>query len=220
MHPHRSPPIVLIIAAIAFGCSQGEPPTAVAAPDAQARHAIASSHDEPHGALIVRSANRFLLIALDFEKQLLASHGWTDGFPGMCGDPITVVHLNDLQLLFNPAEQELVMQLLRADQTFVRVHDWTGQPPIESTLCEGTVLYHGVGRVLRTDNDLLPGGENADHPRTNAFGFTAQGTLTDAWGGQVHYNAIQRFILDIADDGSTSRFREIRTIDVRPHGGN
>lgn len=220
MRARRVPPVFLLFAGLTLGCTGRESPTGVLAAKNAVRSVQAADNGESQGAVLVRFEDRFLFIALDYEKELLASHGWTDGFPAICGDAVTVIHLADFQLVLNPADQDLIMQLLKADKTFVRVYDWTGQPDINTTLCSGRILYRGIGKLVNTDNDLFPGDANADRPRTNAFGFTAQGTLSDPGGSEVHYNAVQRFVLDIAGDGTVTRFRENRTISVRPLGRN
>lgn len=221
--PRLTPSLFL---AVAIGCAGPESPTT---PLTTTNRAIASvevqDHGE-HGAVIVRSSGIFLITAVDFERNLLVTHGWTDGFPGMCGDPVSeVTFVSALQLLTNPSDENLVMQLLQLPDAYVRVHPWLpradgSRPTLRQTICGGPVLYRGLGQAVRMDNDLTPGGTSADRERTNAFGFTAQGRLNDAAGNGYHYNAIQKFVLDIADDGTTARFRQVRTVNVVPVGND
>lgn len=206
-----------IASGLAVSCSdQGLPTTHTGAQFAQV-----ANQEDPRGAIIVRSENRFRFIALDFDRELLATHGFNEaGFPqpppAACGDPITVIHLADVQQVLNPAEQDLIMRLLKTDDAFVRVYDWTGMPPIIPTICQGTILAKGIGRLVSTDNDLLA---LAEHNRTNAFGFTAEGVLTDlATGGSLHYNAVQKFTLQ--RDESGERLEEHRRINLRRPGLN
>jgi hypothetical protein len=202
--------VTLIAAGLAVSCSDQGLPTPPGAQFAQV-----ANQENARGAIIVRLENRFLIIAFDFEKELLATHGFNEGGFLFCGDPLTVIHLADVQRLLNPAEQELIMELFKVDDAFIRVYDWTGMPPIGPTICQGEVLATGSGRLVITDNDLLA---LVEHNRTNAFGFTAEGALNDAASGsRLHYNAVQRFTLDRDESGET--LREHRTISLRPVGG-
>lgn len=217
---------LMVLAGLTLACNDQKLPTGLpnqepsnGLPSVSAATArFAQAADGPHGAVIVRFETRFLFIALDFEKELLATHGWNEGgFPALCGDAVTVIHLGEVHQVLNPAEQQLIMDLFKAEETFIRVYDWTGMPNIRDTICRGTILAKGMGRIVNTDNDLMP---LPEHNRTNAFGFTAEGKLADlATGGKVHYNAVQKFIFDLDESGVT-RFEEHRRINLRPVGGD
>jgi hypothetical protein len=225
MHATRFLATLVVLSGLALACSDRELPTglpdqepSIGLPSVSATARFAEAANDSHRAVVVRFETRFLFIALDFEKELLATHGWNEGgFPAICGDPVTVIHLGEVHRVLNPAEQQLLMDVFKAKDTFIRVYDWTGMPDIEDTICGGTILAKGMGRIVNTDNDLMP---LPEHNRTNAFGFTAEGMLADlATGGTVHYNAVQKFIFDLDESGVT-RFEENRRINLTPVGGD
>jgi hypothetical protein len=146
---------------------------------------------------VVRGTSAFLFLLFDFEHRLAAAHNARDGFRGLCGDVTTVFTPGEFQDILSPADEILVQELFKAEGAFVNVYPWDGVfPPTVEALCDflhGTRLAQGTARLVNTDNDFFAFLRDAPI-RADAFGFTAQGTVNLASGGQAQYNAALRFV--------------------------
>jgi hypothetical protein len=191
---------LLVAAALVTGCGERNAPTAAsqALPGSVVDSTSGPSQPAEPGFFLIRFQSRFGFYAIDFERQLIAFHS-TDSGDQLCGEPFTVIDLANRQGLFNPADESLIMDLLLADEHYVKVYDATGlagdigDAIVDCTYLNLPLLAGGTARFQLTDNDFLA--FLRDEPiRANAAGFTAEGTLNLAGGGLAHYNATQKVI--------------------------
>jgi hypothetical protein len=118
------------------------------------------------------------------------------------GDPnFSLIHYKDLTL---PQADQRIIRVANSDAlpvTVWRVEDLDeGGCPIGSA----APIASGQVRVRNTDNDVLA--FIGDNPNANAWGLTAQGTLTRTTGQRVQFSSVYRNVWDGVDTLKTNHF--------------
>lgn len=163
------------------------------------------------GPIILRFEGGFGILAVDPDQELISFHSSNNG-DASCGEPVTITQLADRQVIFNPAEENLLMDLINAKEHFVKIYDWTGTPNVfPCDYLTLPLLAEGTAQFELTDNDLFAFLE--DHARHNAFGFTSQGILDLVeGGGKTNYNQVARGVWDPPDFATIKWVRKINLI--------
>jgi hypothetical protein len=187
----RSVPLLAVLALASTACSEAGPTGSNPASPGSA----ASVADAPatSGPLVVRFEGGYpITVTFDLADGLLAVFIARDGFAG-CGEAFTIFRPAQYQEVSNPVVQDLMNELFRTE-AFVTVYPWEGED-IEVDPCGFLLNTPKVGRgtaqVVRTDNNVV----GAEAQRANAFGYTAEGTLTLTGGGEAHFSVFFRSVV-------------------------
>jgi hypothetical protein len=184
----RSVPLLAVLALASTACAEAGPTGS--SPASSGSAASLANAPAASGPLVVRFEGGYpITVTFDLADGLLAVFIARDGFAG-CGEPFTIFRLAQYQQVSNPAVQDLISELFRTE-TFVTVYPWEGQD-IEVDPCGFLLNTPKVGRgtasVVRTDNNAA----GVEAQRANAFGYTAEGTLTLTGGGKAQFRAFFR----------------------------
>jgi len=159
------------------------------------------------GAGVVRFNDQVGFFIIDQARGLMSFHGTEQTFAQLCsGVPITIEPLT-IQLVQTPvgalhalfSGQEHPVLIYPAPSLPDPNHMGREDCPIIASL---PVLASGRARLVRTDNDITVQG-----PGSDAFGWSATGTLKGASGADVNYNETVRALVIKGAD-------EIRTLQL------
>ena len=187
----RSVPLLAALVLASAACSETGPTgSSRVRPGSPAALASAPAASGP---LIVRfEAGYPITVTFDLADGLLAVFIARDGFAG-CGEPFTIFRPAQYQQVSNPVVQGLINELFRAE-TFVTVYPWHGED-IEVDPCAFLLntpkVARGTAKVVRTDNNAA----GVEAQLANAFGYTAEGTLTLTGGGEARFRALFRSVV-------------------------
>lgn len=187
----RSVPLLAVLALASTACSEAGPTGS--SPVSPGSAVSLASAPAASGPLVVRFEGGYpITVTFDLADGLLAVFIARDGFAG-CGEPFTIFRLAQYQQVSNPVVQDLMNELFRTE-AFVTVYPWEGED-IEVDPCGFLLNTPKVGRgtahVVRTDNNVV----GAEAQRANAFGYTAEGTLTLTGGGEAHFRVFFRSVV-------------------------
>jgi len=136
-------------------------------------------------------------VIVDVESNLFSLQAGTNRqFGCHAADVFDVMSVQ--RLLSNPDDPiARAMEVRLGQDVYIAVF----QGPFPFTDCADLMsrkIAEGTGHFVNTDNDLAP--FLRDHNNSNAFGFTAQGTLYLVDGsGRVHYNGQSKCVWDGTD---------------------
>jgi len=158
------------------------------------------------GPNIIRSATMFAVFHADNRRGVSAVYG-TDVVQLCLGNvAFDVVSLQEITV---PQEAGRFIDLIQGAAVTASVWPFTA---FDCTLFLNTApLATGLVDLVNTDNDLLV--FLRDNTNANAFGFTAQGTLTRPSGARAHVNSVSKVVWD-GLDGSRI-FKATDVINVR-----
>jgi len=184
----RAGPTALVLAVLEVGCGDGgfAPPTTGTA-DHRAFN-YSNGPGTPGQSGVIRFGDFVGFFVVDPEHGLLSIHSTSTPLAQICTGTPPVVDILDIQLVEAASGLHAVFQ---GDEHNVLIY-----PVLDpaatfdcSVLVNLPLLAAGQVRLIRTDNDLLAGGQ----PGADAFGWQATGVLTDLQnGGTLHYNEIVR----------------------------
>ena len=191
---------IIGLSVLALGCRDPSSPT-VATSQPPLAFDFSSGPAVPGNSGIVRFGDFVGFFVYDVQRGLLSIHSTSTSFADICaGTPPTVDFLNTqtiatasgLHAIFHGQNHNvLIYPAVPFDCRF---------------LATAPLLAAGSAHIIRTDNDLLASGS----PGVNAFGWQAEGSLTDvASGGGLHYTEIARLLF-------TTDVKEL-VIDIRLH---
>jgi hypothetical protein len=182
MRPQWKVLVLALPAAMLAACNE-QP----AAPAQQTHALVANFTNNPDNGnpKIFRGTTGFFAISWsDNTNGLRASH-WTYQASAGCGDTPAGGYLDFQELTkLDPNDTAATRYMANAKgPVWIRVRDLNNPG---DCFGDGTLVASGWGTLHYTDNDETGGGSNRNN--TNAFGFTAQGTLTTVDGKQVNYS--------------------------------
>jgi len=183
-------PVAAAVLSAAFLAGCGEPVGhQLTAPSFNFTNAPPSS-----GPNIIRSATTFAVFHADNLRGVSAVYG-TDVVQLCLGNvAFDVVALQEITV---PQEAGRFIDLIQGAALTASVWPFTA---FDCTLFLNTApLATGLVDLVNTDNDLLV--FLRDNRNANAFGFTAQGTLTRPSGTRAHVNSVAKVVWD-GEDGS------------------
>jgi hypothetical protein len=138
----------------------------------------------------------------DYRSGLAAWFGIDIAAACSGGDPnISLIHIQDLTL---PQADQRIIRVANSDALPVTV--WRVDNLDEWGCPIGTAapIASGQVRVRNTDNDVFA--FVGDNPNANAWGVTAQGTLTRTTGQRLQFSSVYRNVWDGVDAAKISHF--------------
>lgn len=190
----RIPMALMVLAALAVGCSEQRTPTESTETFTKPAFNFANGPDE--AGIVVRTsiAGATEFFVADFDRMLLGVHD-SDNSPLDCfGTPTEWTTLDIQDVLVSDATKELLLT-----RDYVNVYEWTGFPTIDCTLINDPTRHLAQGRVqfVLLDNDL-----NGPPPGANSWGFRSAGSLDNLMDGgkKVGYKLIRKWLWRPKDD--------------------
>jgi hypothetical protein len=144
------------------------------------------------GPNIVRWESSFGWLFYDMANDLISIHSWDDV---VCSPGRTDFVLLQIQDIYNPSDQNLLMTLMKSKGHWIFVFDWTGLTgaDINCEVLMENLFAVGRGNLVSTDNDLFAWMEH-DRNRANSFKTTGQGKVFDSAGAEYHYNLVSKYV--------------------------
>ena len=150
------------------------------------------------GPNIVRWETSFGWLYYDMNNDLISIHSWDDV---VCAPGRTDFVLLQIQDIYNPSDQDLLMTLMKSKGHWIFVYDWTGLTgdDISCDVLIENLFAVGRGNLVSTDNDLFAWREH-DRNRANSFKTTGQGKVFDDNGAEYHYNLVSQYVWKMGSD--------------------
>ncbi len=153
---------------------------------------------------VLRLDSTFAWRVSDPESGLMAYLGrdivaWCQGDPAAAD---TVFY----HIVVNPVESRRVMANMTGD---VHTSVWPVGPSNCARYLSETPLATGMSRLHYTDNDMRPA-DRPDPVNVDAWGYMAQGILTDAAGEPARFQLVFRATFDGIDPATTRQHVDIR----------
>jgi hypothetical protein len=181
---------VLVLSALIASCT--DQPTATEGPTLDAPSLNFMNNPDNGNPKVWRYEDGAFLLIFDSDSPLVAVH---TTFPN-CGGELQPVSVQEIVDNPNDPFSDQVRQLLQADDINIYIVDLSA-----SGACFGFGLVaSGTGNLVNTDNDFWA--FLHDNPNANAFGFTAQGSLTSPGGAGVRYSGVSKCVWDGDDQES------------------
>lgn len=195
-------PLVLTLAMLSvLSCTESNPTgSTTIPPPSSGEPAYTFVNGPAELPIIVRFEDDFGIVFGNFVDNIISVHSPNNGRRIDFTDcqSVTIVNPQDVQLLFAPSGAIHLLHL--AQDNFVTVHDWSGQPEINCELIndESRLLATGQVQLVAYDNDITGiGGAGA-----NSFGFNSAGRVSLVGDGSAAYNVKRQHIIfrDDPDD--------------------
>jgi hypothetical protein len=194
---------------MSLAACQSPPLTAPSAEDANTTVAFATSNGPaaPGHSLVVRFNGGVFLTSVDPEHDLVVRHYNAEDFVS-CGGR-SPVPPTEAQLVLTPNARVYVWQ---TGEIPVYVYRLSEVPPQTASpaFCADLAtkwIYRGTHQLLNHDNNLV-----FDPSRTNAFGWSAHGTVFDRAGNRHQYRESS---LTVADPDPFRIVREDYSLSIR-----
>lgn len=185
------PRALLLVLALAVGCSDANLPTAGPS-ESTPTFSVADGPENPGNSLVFKFQNVVFTTTIDPEADLVARHYDAINAPFCDG---TDFPLQDIQWVTDPQHEfEVVRRLVQSDGEIPVVIYRLSEVPPGLPDCDDLAnlwLYRGTHRFRGQDNNLF-----FDPSHTNSWGWNAQGKVYDRAGDRFHYNEHSRFVID------------------------
>lgn len=185
---------VLLLLALATGCSERNEPTAATDPLTASHFDLASRPDV--AGIVFRGEWGFSVGFMNVEEELLSFHSTSyPPIPSICS-PATDFEPIYWQDVLAPSGK--YHELWIAPKAFVAVYDWTGTPWPDCDYLNNVtnkLLAEGQVQWMYVDNDFTGGAANGG-TGANVWQIKASGQLTNVVTGQSHgYHKMNRWQL-------------------------
>jgi hypothetical protein len=178
---------IAVIWTLASGCGGTEVPTnpiAVAGPPA---FNYTNGPGAPGASGVIRFVDGIGFFVTDYDRGLTAFHGSSTTLAEFCAGAPPVPDPLSVQLISSPSGALHALFTAPAHHVLI----YPASPPGCAFWATLPLLASGQAKLIRTDNDLVDAG-----PGANAFGWQANGVLTDrVTGSAVRYSEVARMLV-------------------------
>lgn len=199
--------VVLLVAVFATSCLN-EQATVTTAPVPENGVTLNPAPPSASGPFVIRGATTFAVFQVDYKKGISVVFG--ADMNEFCNGIVNfdVVNFMDVDTQDDALR---IVEVLNGD---VQASVWGTTVFDCGYFLNNAPLASGIAHLVSTDNDLLaflfP-----ETPNVNAYGWQAQGALSDASGGRYHFNAVDRLTWDGVSLATTKEVSKVNLVGVR-----
>lgn len=204
-----------VVALAATACNRSAVAPTPQALDAPAA-AVVNGPANPGNSPVMRMGTQDEISTVDLAKDLVAAYYDPDEVCASGNSDLSAMPVFALQVITLPLLQATLVHLQSADKVPVVVYRWSdvlalfATDPTDEEMCTfltSAWLYQGTAGVNYGDANAT-----FEPPRSDSWGWTANGAVTDQAGNAFRYHNQARYVVN----HSVGALVMLETIDIRP----